>query len=396
MLIVERADLLGGHEAFADVAARDVAEVVRNGVAAAHLLVAGVAAGGEDDAAAGVEGQRGAVGALADHAGDNAVLVGQQLLHGGVVDYLAAQVVFIVEGERSGDLAALAVGLSAASGGVVDAPRLQAHVYGLDVQHLVVRLEHAVLLLGHYQLVVRHGEDFLGVALDGRFDGAEPLDGAVEVVHEVAGLARIHELALAVAHFHEVVVDHVLIVVDALALLPFGARAQELAAGARGGAAGDALLLYDDHVAAGLFDLDGGGQAAGAGAADHHVDGADFVLVVGGHLGGGGAQRGDVVLGGAGGHERGGGGAEYGLAGYVSADHGRDIEALILHDELREVLHRGGVQTPGDAAVFAVFGYLDFEDLVLGDGDVYVELAAVAAGEALVCAGIKLHFYAPF
>ncbi len=392
MLIVERTYFLGCDKSFSNVASRNVAEVVRHRIATTHLLVTSVTTCSKYYTTPCIECERCTVGSLADHSRHRATFIGQQFLHGGIVDYLAAQVVLEVESERGGDLTALAVGLSAASGGIVDAPRLQAHVNGLDVEYLVVRLEHAIFLPGQDQLVVRHGEDFLGVALDSGLDGAEPLYGAVEVVNKVAGLARIHEFALAVADLHEVVVNHVLVVVYTLALLPFGTRAKELAAGARGGAAGNPLLFDYDYVSAGLLDLNGCGKAAGARTAYDDVDGAHLILVVGRDRSGGRTQGCYVVLSGAGRHERRSDGAEDGLACDVRADDGRDIQALILDDELGEELDRGGVQTPGDAAVFAVLGYLHFEDFVLRYGDVHVELSAVAAGKALICARIQLHF----
>jgi len=45
MLVVERADLLGSRQTVADVAVRHVAEVMCDGVARDHFLVAGIAAG---------------------------------------------------------------------------------------------------------------------------------------------------------------------------------------------------------------------------------------------------------------------------------------------------------------------------------------------------------------
>ena len=140
MLIVEGADLFRRHKPVAHVALRGVAEIVGYRVAGHHLLVSAVAAGGQDDALAGIQRQLRAVGPGADHAGDGSVLIGEQAFHGGVIDDLAMQVVLIVQGEGGGDLAALAVGLAAAAGRVMYAPGLQADVDGLHIQHIIMGL----------------------------------------------------------------------------------------------------------------------------------------------------------------------------------------------------------------------------------------------------------------
>ena len=140
MLIVERADLFRRHKPVAHVALGGIAEVVGYRVAGHHFLVSAVAAGGQDDALAGIQRQLRPVGTGADHAGDGSVLIGEQAFHGGVIDDLAMQVVFIVQGEGRGDLAALAVGLAAAAGRVMYAPGLQADVDRLHIQHVIMGL----------------------------------------------------------------------------------------------------------------------------------------------------------------------------------------------------------------------------------------------------------------
>ena len=388
VLVVERADLLGGRQTVADVAVRHVAEVVRDGVARDHFLVAGIAAGREDDASSRVERELGAALARARHAGDDTRLVREDLVHGGVVDDLAAEVVFIVQRQGRGDLAALAVGLSAAAGGVVHAPRLQADVDGLDVEHVKVRFEHAVFLHGLGQRLPRLREDFRRIALHGRLDGGEPVECLVEVIDQIAVFRRVHELAVAVADVHEVVVDHVLRVVQALLFLPLRAGTEELAAASRGGAAGDALLFDDDDVRTGQLRLNGCGQTARARAAHDHVDRAHFVGILRRLRGGRGHERGNVLLGRTGGLERRRGRVEDGGACQIRAVDRRDVQRLVLHDQLGEALHRRRVQAPGNAAVFLVLRHLYGFDLIFRYRHADDELAAVAAAGALVGSGM--------
>ena len=384
VLVVERADLLGGRQTVADVAVRHVAEVVRDGVARDHFLVAGIAAGREDDASSRVERELGAALARARHTGDDARLVREDLVHGGVVDDLAAEVVFIVQRQGRGDLAAFAVGLSATARGVVHAPRLQADVDGLDVEHVKVRLEHAILLHGLGQRLPRLREDFRGVALHGRLDGGEPVERLVEVIDQVAVFRRVHELAVAVADVHEVVIDHVLRVVQALLFLPLRAGAEELAAASRGGTAGDALLFDDDDVRTDQLRLNGCGQTACARAAHDHVDCAHFVLIFRRLRGGSGLERGNVLLGCTGGLERRRRRVEDGGARQICAIDRGDVQRLVLHDQLGVALHRCRVQAPGNAAVFLVLRHFYGFDLIFRYRHVDDELAAVAAAGALV------------
>ena len=367
---------------------RHVAEVVRGGVARDHFLVAGIAAGRKDDALSRVERELGAALARARHTGDDARLVREDLVHGGVVDDLAAEVVFIVQRQGRGDLAAFAVGLSAAAGGVVHAPRLQTDVDGLDVEHVKVRFEYAVFFHRLGQRLPRLREDFRGVALHGRLDGGEPVERLVEVIDQVAVFRRVHELAVAVADVHEVVIDHVLRVVQALLFLPLRAGAEELAAASRGGAAGDALLFDDDDVRTGQLRLNGCGQAACARTAHDHVDCAHFVLIFRRLRGGSGLERGNVLLGRTGGFERCRRRIEDGGARQIRAVDRGDVQRLVFHDQLGETLHRRRVQAPGDAAVFLVLRHFYGFDLIFRYRHVDDELAAVAAAGALVGSGI--------
>ena len=304
VLEVACADLLGGRQTVADVAVRHVAEVVRDGIARDHFLIAGIAAGREDDALFRVEREPGAALARARHAGDDARLIREDLIHGGVVDDLTAEVIFIVQRQGRGDLAALAVGLTAAAGGVVHAPRLQADVDGLDVEHVKVRLEHAILLHRLGQRLPRLGEHLHRVAFHGCLDGGEPVERLVEVVDQIPIFRCVHKLAAAVADVHEVVIDHVLRVEKPLLFLPPRSGAEELAAASRGGAAGDALLFDDDDIGASQLCLDGCCQAARARAAHDHVDRAYLVRIFRRFGSGSGPERGNVLLGRTGGLER--------------------------------------------------------------------------------------------
>ena len=387
MLEVARAKLLGGRQTVADVAVRHVAEVVRGGVARDHFLIAGIAAGREDDAFFRVEREPGAALARARHAGDDACLVREDLVHGGVVDDLAAEVVFIVQRQGRGDLAAFAVGLTAAAGGVVHAPRLQADVDGLDVEHVKVRFEHAILLHRLGQRLPRLREDFRGVALHGRLDGGEPVERLVEVIDQIAVFRCVHELAAAVADVHEVVIDHVLRVEKPLLFLPPRSGAEELAAASRGGTAGNALLFHDHDVRASQLCLDGCCQAARTRAAHDHVDRAYLVRIFRRFGRGSGPERGNVLLGRTGGLERCRRRIEDGGARQIRAVDRGDVQRLVFHNQLGETLHRRRVQTPGNATVFLVLRYGDGFDPVFRYRHAHEELAAVAAGGALIGSG---------
>ena len=164
-------------------------------------------------------------------------------------------------------------------------------------------------------------------------------------VDEIAGLPGVHELALPVTHLHEVVVDHVLAVVDALALLPFGARAEELAAGARGRAAGHALLLtITTSPPASLTSMAAARPPAPA-PQTTTSNMADLVLILGRHGAGGGsgarlcpprdapaAARAAETA------------PRDGLAGDVRARYRGDVEALVFDYEPGEALDGRGVQ----------------------------------------------------
>ena len=208
------------------------------------------------------------------------------------------------------------------------------------------------------------------------------------MIDQVAVFRRVHELAVAVADVHEVVIDHVLRVVQALLFLPLRAGAEELAAASRGGAAGDALLFDDDDVRTGQLRLNGCGQAACARTAHDHVDCAHFVLIFRRLRGGSGLERGNVLLGRTGGFERCRRRIEDGGARQIRAVDRGDVQRLVFHDQLGETLHWRRVQAPGDAAVFLVLRHFYGFDLIFRYRHVDDELAAVAAAGALVGSGI--------
>lgn len=116
-------------------------------------------------------------------------LIREDLIHGGVIDDLTAEVIFIVQRQGRGDLAALAVGLTAAAGRIVHAPRLQADVDGLDVEHVKVRFEYAILLHRLGQRLPRLGEHLHRVAFHGCLDGGEPVERLVEVIDQDSGFS---------------------------------------------------------------------------------------------------------------------------------------------------------------------------------------------------------------
>ena len=368
-------------------------------VTGAHLLVPPVTAGGQDDALSGMDSQGAAGRLLADSAGDSAAAIRQQLSHGGVVYDLAAQVVFIVQGQGHGDLAALAVGLSAAAGGVVDTPGLEGHMDGLHVLHGVAALFQAAVLIlsGAGQLLPGLGQDLFRVALDAVLDGAEPIQGGVQVVGHIAGLYRGHEVAPSVAHFHQVVVDHIRAVVDALSLLPLGACAQDLAAAAGRGAAGDTLLFHNEDLRAVELGLDGRSQTGGACAADQQVHGALLVRSLRGHRAGSGFQLGDQFLARAGGLDGRGSAVQNGLAGQLRALHLRYVQGLVLHDQSGQSLHRRGIQAPADAADLILLRHLDRLDPVRAEGDLHRDFSPVAPPLAFITAFIEsCHYILPF
>ena len=175
---------------------------------------------------------------------------------------------------------------------------------GLDVEHVKVRFEHAILLHRLGQRLPRLREDFRGVAFHGCLDGGEPVERLVEVVDQVAVFRRVHELAIAVANVHEVVIDHVLRVEKPLLFLPPRSGTEELAAASRGCTAGNALLFHDHDIGASQLCLDGCCQTARARAAHDHVDRAYLVRIFRRFGSGSGPERGNVLLGRTGGLER--------------------------------------------------------------------------------------------
>ena len=146
------------------------------------------------------------------------------------------------------------------------------------------------------------------------------------MVGEVAVFGLIHKIAVAVAHLHQVIIHHLRGVKQALLLLPLGACAQQLAAAAGSGAAGDPLLFNDDDFRPGQLCLDGGGKSAGAGAADHHVKGPDLVLIVRGLGARGSLDLRQGLLAGAGSLQRGRNRLQNGGGRQVRAYHGGDIQ----------------------------------------------------------------------
>ena len=213
------------------------------------------------------------------------------------------------------------------------------------------------------------------------------------MVGEVAVFGLIHKIAVAVAHLHQVIIHHLRSVKQALLLLPLGAGTQQLAAAAGSGAAGDPLLFNDDDLRPGKLCLNGGGKAAGTGAADHHVKGSYLVLIVRCLGTGGSLDLRQRLLAGAGSLQRGRDGLQNGGGRQVRAYHGGDIQRLIFNDQSGKQLHGGCVQAPADAPVFLVLGDLHLLDAILRHGYTCKELAAIAAAAALVGSGIEFcHF----
>ncbi len=171
MLIVERADLRRCRKPIADISVRHVAEIVRHGITCNHFLVARIAARRQNNALFRVKRELCAVLARARHARNDAVFIGKQFVHGRVIYDFAAKVIFIVQSKRRGYFSALAVGLSAAAGGIMHAPRLETDMDRLDVEHVKVRFQHAVLFNGSGYGLPGLSKDLFAVALYSGLDG---------------------------------------------------------------------------------------------------------------------------------------------------------------------------------------------------------------------------------
>ena len=270
---------------------------------------------------------------------------------------------------------------------------------GLHVLHGVAALFQAAVLIlsGTGKLLPGLGQDLLRVALDAVLNGAEPIQRGVQVVGHIAGLHRGHEIAPSVAYLHQVVVDHIRAVVDALSFLPFGACAQDLAAAAGGGTAGDALLFHNKDLSTVELGLDGRRQTGGAGAADQQVHRALLVRGLGRHGAGSGFQLGNQLLARAGGLDGRCHAVQNGLAGQLRALDLGDVQGLILHDESGQRLHRRGIQPPADAAYLILLRHLDRLDPVRAESDFHSQLSPVAFALALITAFIEsCHYIFPF
>ena len=162
-----------------------------------HLLVVGIAAGGQNHGRS-VDRDSAAVGLLSLHAHNSAALIGEELVGAAVVDNLAAGLLIGV-GQRYAELAAVAAGLAAAALHVVDPPGGQGAVDGLHVLNL-----HAPV--------------------------HQPLDVLSRILTESPHQVLVHDAVPIEAH--QVVVHHLRGVLIPLGLLPRGAGAQNLAAAA--------------------------------------------------------------------------------------------------------------------------------------------------------------------
>lgn len=291
-------------------------------------------------------GNLAAVGLLGLHADHGAGGVGDKLGGGAVIEDLAAGVL-IGLGEGHAELAAVAAGLAAAALDVVDAPGGQGGVDGLHVLDLDAPVHQPLDVLGG------------GVA-----------EGADQVL--------VHNAVPVVAH--EEVVHHVGGVGEILGLLGRGARAQNLAAAAGGGAAGDAGLLQHQDVGPRLPGGDGGRQAGRAGAHDDHVHVEG--LVGGGALLHHGALQGLGVAAGL------GDALSHGLLDGVAGDGGAGDavhrQGLGLHDSGAHSLHGGGLQAVAQAVGLRVVLHLHVGDGGVVKGDGHGHLAVVALDGGLV------------
>ena len=307
----------------------------------------GIAAGRENHAL-GVHGDGAAVGHRALHADNRAVFIGQQLIGGAVIENLAA-VALVEVGQRGGELAAVAAGLAAATLDVVDAPRGQGAVNRLDVLHL-----HAAI--------------------------HKPLDVFGRVVAEGANQVRVHDAVAVKAH--QIVVHHVRRIGEALRGLPFGTRAENLAAAARGGTAGHAGLFQNQHVRARFQRGVCGGKTRGARADDDHIHVIDRVLhrlffrnglerlrVA--------ARLRDAVC---------DGGLD-GVAGHGRAGHAVHIDGLRSQDHARQQVDRGGADAVAQTVGFGVVGDLDIGHRVLRERDFHGHGAVLARRAGGIRAG---------
>ncbi len=216
------------------------------------------------------------------------------------------------------------------------------------------------------------------------------------MIDEIAVLGLVHKLAVSVAYVHEVIVDHILRVIDALLFLPLCARSKELTAASRSRAAGDALLFHDNNISACKLRLNGCGKTARACTAHDDIHRAHLVLIIRSFRSGSRLERRYIVLGCACRLERCGCRVYNSRAGQVCAVNRGDIQRLVLHDKPREKLHRGCVESPCDASVFLVLRHLYSFYPVFGHRNVYEQLAAVAAPDAFVCSGIiACHIFVP-
>ena len=397
MLEVLCTDLFCSDQAVANLAAGNVGEVVvaYGVVGDNHVAVTCVAAGCQNNALGGVNDQLCAVVAFADCADNLALCVNHQFLQCGVILDFAAQVVFVVQSQRYGNFAALTVGLTAAAGRVVYTPGLQGNVDCFNVQNFEVGLENAVLLVGlggvQLQFVPGLVHDDFFIALDGSFDGAQPVNGLVQMVNQIAGLGAIHQIAAAVAHFHQIVIGHVSIVINALLLLCLGVTSQQLAAGTSGGTAGNALLFNQQNLCAAQSCFDCSSQTACAAACNQNVNG-DFFVNVCGQLGAVLClQSSDVFVGCACCLQSSNNSLHQCCAGGISTQNGGNVQRLVFHDPLGIQFDGGGVQTPSDAADFLVLANNNCFDFVFAYSNGYGQLATIAATDAFIGTGGKCH-----
>ena len=274
-------------------------------------------------------------------------------------------------------------------------PGLQGNVNRFNVQNFEVGLENAVLLvgLGGVQLQFIPGlvhNDFF-VALDGSFDGGQPVNGLIQMVNQITGLGAVHQIAATVADFHQIFISHVSIVVNALLLLSLGVTSQQLTAGTSGGTAGHPLLFNQQNLCAAQSCFDCSSQTACAAACNQNVNSDFFVLVVGQLRAVLCLQSSDVFIGCACSLQCCGHSLHQCCTGGICTQNGGNVQRLIFYDPLGIQFDGSGVQTPSNAADFLVLAHNNSFDLIFAYGNGYRQLAAIAATNAFICTGSKCH-----